>query len=296
MQINCQLIIDKKGRELRSHGDLSFPCACYHSGPNQGNVPWHWHEEIELVLVTGGKVQCAAGNQRFLLQKGDALFINSGIPHAVFQNDDESYEESDIVFHPRFIYGDVGSIFYEKYIAPMMQCTSLPCFCFQQDASWQTKAISFLKGAIDACTQKDSLYEFTVSSSLSHMISLLWQNQQEKILLTKQKPPILLERLKTMLDYIHSNFQQPIALDVLSAQATICKRECQRIFKAELGMTPTQYIEQYRLAAAIRLLSETDHNILEIGEQCGFQSASYFTMKFHERYGITPSVFRVSLK
>lgn len=294
MHTGCFMRVDEKGRELKNHGDLSFPCACYYSGSNQGNVPWHWHEEMELILVTKGKVQCAAGNLRFTLYEGDAFFVNTGIPHAVFQLSNSSYEESDIVFHARLVYGDIGSVFYNKYVAPLMQCNALSCFRFQQDIFWQKKAISFLEEAICACTEKGALYEFSVSNSLSQFLSILWQNQQEKILLTKQKPPILLERLKVMLDYIHLNYHHPITLETLACQANICKRECQRIFKAELGMAPTQYFEQYRLAAAVSLLSQSENNILEIGEACGFNSASYFTMKFQKRYGLTPSAFRAS--
>ena len=47
--INNTVRMDEKGRELQNHGNLAFPCAWYCSGPNQGDVPWHWHEEIELV-------------------------------------------------------------------------------------------------------------------------------------------------------------------------------------------------------------------------------------------------------
>lgn len=108
--INNTVRVDEKGRELQNHGNLAFPCAWYCSGPNQGDVPWHWHEEIELVYLSKGTLQCAVGNRRFPLRKGEALFINTGIPHAFFEESGIPYEESDIVFHPRLIYGDVGSL------------------------------------------------------------------------------------------------------------------------------------------------------------------------------------------
>ena len=105
--ISNPIRVDEKGRELLNHGSLAFPCAWYYSGANQGDVPWHWHEEIELVYLSRGTLQCSVGNQRFLLCAGDALFINTGIPHAFFEEPGIPYEESDIVFHPRLIYGDV---------------------------------------------------------------------------------------------------------------------------------------------------------------------------------------------
>lgn len=52
--ISNPIRVDEKGRELLNHGTLAFPCAWYYSGMNQGDVPWHWHEEIELVYLEPG--------------------------------------------------------------------------------------------------------------------------------------------------------------------------------------------------------------------------------------------------
>ena len=74
----------------------------------------------------------------------------------------------------------------------------------------------------------------------------------------------------------------------------LCKRECQRIFKTVLGLTPSQYFEQYRLSIAVSLLLNTQESIMEISGACGFQSPSYFAKLFRNRYGMTPSRFRTS--
>lgn len=91
-----------------------------------------------------------------------------------------------------------------------------------------------------------------------------------------------------------SHYQDPVTLDELSAQANICKRECQRVFKSVLGLTPSQYFEQYRLSLSVSLLLNTRESIIDISGKCGFQSPSYFTKVFHKRYGLTPTEFRAS--
>lgn len=290
--INNTVRVDEKGRELQNHGNLAFPCAWYCSGPNQGDVPWHWHEEIELVYLSKGTLQCAVGNRRFPLRKGEALFINTGIPHAFFEESGIPYEESDIVFHPRLIYGDVGSIFYEKYIVPLMRCPSMAGFAFRKDLDWQREAALSIKEAVTVCRTKPELYEFTVREALTNVFTLLLRHNSGELQQTEARSSFLMERVKRMLDYFHSHYQESISVEQLAKQANICKRECQRDFKKVLGLTPTQYFEQYRLAMSLRLLTESSCSIIEIADQCGFQSPSYFTKLFREKYGVTPTAFR----
>ena len=290
--INNTVRVDEKGRELQNHGTLAFPCAWYCSGPNQGDVPWHWHEEIELVYLSKGTLQCAVGNRRFPLRKGEALFINTGIPHAFFEESGIPYEESDIVFHPRLIYGDVGSIFYEKYMLPLMRCPSMAGFAFRKDLDWQREAALSIKEAVTVCRTKPELYEFTVREALTNVFTLLLRHNSGELQQTEARSSFLMERVKRMLDYFHSHYQESISVEQLAKQANICKRECQRDFKKVLGLTPTQYFEQYRLAMSLRLLTESSCSIIEIADQCGFQSPSYFTKLFREKYGVTPTAFR----
>ena len=290
--INNTVRVDEKGRELQNHGNLAFPCAWYCSGPNQGDVPWHWHEEIELVYLSKGTLQCAVGNRRFPLRKGEALFINTGIPHAFFEESGIPYEESDIVFHPRLIYGDVGSIFYEKYMLPLMRCPSMAGFAFRKDLDWQREAALSIKEAVTVCRTKPELYEFTVREALTNVFTLLLRHNSGELQHTEARSSFLMERVKRMLDYFHSHYQESISVEQLAKQANICKRECQRDFKKVLGLTPTQYFEQYRLAMSLRLLTESSCSIIEIADQCGFQSPSYFTKLFREKYGVTPTAFR----
>ena len=290
----CYLNIDRKGREMVNHGSPSFPCACYHTSSHQVDVAWHWHEEFELIYLNSGTVRCSAGDRRFLLHGGEAAFINAGVPHTLFQRLGEPYDEHDIVFHARLVYGEVGSVFYDKYLLPLLRCTALPGFKLSPEIPWQKEAISHLRLAVSCLLEKRDLYELSVRSALSAFLGLLWKENQNVIGPAALKPPASRERVQKMLDYFHSHYQDPVTLDELSAQANICKRECQRVFKSVLGLTPSQYFEQYRLSLSVSLLLNTRESIIDISGKCGFQSPSYFTKVFHKRYGLTPTEFRAS--
>ena len=54
----CCTELDENGRELNAHGTAAFPVACYHDQLEIDPVPWHWHEELEVLVVTEIAGQC----------------------------------------------------------------------------------------------------------------------------------------------------------------------------------------------------------------------------------------------
>ena len=48
----CRTVIDESARELLTHGTPAFPIACYHDDLRTEPVPWHWHEELEVLVVS----------------------------------------------------------------------------------------------------------------------------------------------------------------------------------------------------------------------------------------------------
>jgi AraC-like DNA-binding protein len=67
-----------------------------------------------------------------------------------------------------------------------------------------------------------------------------------------------------------------------------------RRFKAATGITLHTHVLQSRIAAARRLLSETDLPLKSIASQLGYNNVYFFSRQFSEMVGVTPGVFRKS--
>ena len=65
----------------------------------------------------------------------------------------------------------------------------------------------------------------------------------------------------------------------------------QRKLKSICGVTPGDYLRDYRLKKACKILLETDLRINEVAFMVGFNSASYFTKAFIKSYGMSPKEF-----
>ena len=70
----CNTTVDQTNRELVEHGTSIFPFACYHDDLSKGEVPWHWHDEWEAVVVSEGVCTIAAGKEKYLIHQGEGFF------------------------------------------------------------------------------------------------------------------------------------------------------------------------------------------------------------------------------
>ena len=65
-----------------------------------------------------------------------------------------------------------------------------------------------------------------------------------------------------------------------------------KFFKQQMGTGFIEYLNDYRLTMAERLLKSSDASVLEIAEQSGFDNLSYFNRIFKRKYGISPGKWR----
>ena len=115
----CNTETDSAGRELTVHGTAAFPIACYHDDLEAAPVPWHWHEELELLIASEGGVLAAAAGEKYTLAEGDGLFINAGVLHADWPLAVGRCRLHSVVFHPRLVGGSPDSVFWQKYLQPL---------------------------------------------------------------------------------------------------------------------------------------------------------------------------------
>lgn len=98
------------------------------------------------------------------------------------------------------------------------------------------------------------------------------------------------------LDIIHSQYEsKELSLNRISRQVFLSPAYICVKFKEATGKTLTQYLTEYRIEAAVRLLEDKSHKIQDIAEKVGFDSGSYFSKTFKKIKGVTPAEYRDGL-
>lgn len=92
--------------------------------------------------------------------------------------------------------------------------------------------------------------------------------------------------------YIDLHYTEMITVDNLVRHSNRSKSSLSSLFKAEMGMTITEYITQQRISHAKTLLHFSDKSLSEISEFLNFSSQSYFQNVFKKQVGVTPLEYR----
>ena len=77
----------------------------------------------------------------------------------------------------------------------------------------------------------------------------------------------------------------------LCQKFSISRSSLQALFRANLGMTPKQYISELKLNEAKKLISQHEHTISQVSDLLGFTSIHYFSRRFKSYFGIAPSEY-----
>lgn len=307
---DCAIHLDRNNRELQHHGTTEFPCVSYtasFSNENGDDIPWHWHDEMELIVVMDGCMKLDTPFHQYVLNCGEGIFINSGVLHyAVAAPACTIYS---IVFHPNLIYGNTRDVFYTKYIAPLTNDEQVDSVFIsavdgrsnyfsaadlQQLHSSFSKAYESLTYLQNGVSLQDGV-EFVIREKLSHICISMWSVYKNCFLQNAKTSSIHSMRSKIMMEYIHTNYAKALTLADIASSANISIRECLRCFQQTIKISPIQYLLKYRLTQATSLLqADYSKNITEIAFQCGFNNASYFTKTFILHFGMSPREYRKS--
>lgn len=92
------------------------------------------------------------------------------------------------------------------------------------------------------------------------------------------------------LDYIKEHYKNQVSLDRVAEHVGITTVYLSRLFKSEVGVGFSEYLQNYRLERAKELLL-TSNNIKEAALESGFHNYTYFLTQFKKRTGLTPSQY-----
>ena len=296
MSFEQLLPLDKNGKETIYYHNEILHYSLYPSLDTPlvySDIPWHWHDAFEFGFVISGTVLYRTNHCAFTLQAGDAIFINSGIPHALYPLEPRKALRFETQFFDReFLAGTPGSLIDLKYIEPVRKTRQLEAFpLYACDPDSRVFSEKLLLCA-SLAKEKSEFFEMRLRSVFSELWELIYTRAEAE---KKAVPQNVSERnhlIKQLLSYVQEHFAEQITVLEIANSAHISERECFRVFRNYLGITPIDFLQACRLQEAQKMLIYSEKSILEIALECGFGNSSYFGKRFKAVHRITPNQYR----
>lgn len=152
-------------KQLTEHGTKDYPilisCGLTLS-LDRGIVSWHWHNDFELTYVESGHLEFSVGSDTFILNPGEAIFINSKSLHQVKPLKNEKPIYYSYAFAPELICESMESLISTKYILPIIHNSNFPYYIFHNSIAWEKNCLLNIHKLNNAASSQNISREFKV--------------------------------------------------------------------------------------------------------------------------------------
>lgn len=279
-------------QEKIPHGDPLFPYITYPcSIPlDFSHVPLHWHDEMEIIYIKKGIGSITVDFSQYMVTAGTIALILPGQLHSIGQYGQESMEYENIIFHPNILISKKTDTCSSNYLCPLFSgSTGIPLL-FAPGSPCYDEIAACIDANDEICGTNPPGYQLFIKSQLFRLFYLLYNR------LCPAEPsrsrPKALEKMKLILKYVENHYMNKITIADAAEASGVSPSHFMRYFKNTMGTSFIDYLNEYRLTMASRLLVSSDSSILAIASEVGFENLSYFNRTFKKRFALTPSAYR----
>lgn len=251
----------------------------------------HRHNEIELNFLESGAITYIFGATRTPMKVGDFALFWAAIPHQIVEAEEQSVLYTLTIPLASFLQwqlpnGIVQDIICGKFV-------SGPSTVEDQSALIVLKRWYTDLGRRTVEHQRIVLLEV---EAYLHRFALHMQTENTLPVLPTQEQAIAhmheLNKIEQMACFIADHYTEPLRIKEIARRVNLHPSYAMSLFRKAFGISMLDYITQYRLAHAQRLLITTDANASEIALASGFGSVSRFYAAFKSAYGQAPRKYR----
>lgn len=252
---------------------------------------WHFHPEVELVYVQGGTGKRHIGKHLSYFNDGDLILMGAYLPHYGFTDRLTGNSSETVV---QFKQDFLGESFFD---IPEMNGV-------KQLLELAKKGIAFYGSTKEQVGKKiESLAFAGQFGRLLGLIEILNDLAQSKEYTVLNAEGVAMavdtkdnDRMNDIYSFIRSHFKEHISLDQIADKVNMTVPAFCRYFKKISRKTFTQFVNEYRVVHASKLLAETSLSITEVSFESGFNNFSHFNKSFKSFTSKSPSAYRKEFK
>ncbi|MAV04326.1 MAG: AraC family transcriptional regulator [Flavobacteriaceae bacterium] len=254
--------------------------------PKEKHQKWHYHPEIELVYVNNGSGKRQVGLNLSNYNDGLLILVGSNLPHTGFTDYfDKSRKEVVIQFKEDFIGDSIKKVFEFKNILSLIK-TSEKGIVFNGEIKKKI-GLAMLGLQYETNFQK-------IITLITILNDLSMSNDYEILNISNYNIDGINEndRIKKAFNFIKENYKNDVLLKEIANEVHMTVPSFCRYFKSQTNKTFIEFLIEYRINNALKLLTHTEKDIKNISFECGFNNYSHFNRSFKKINSISPSDYR----
>ncbi len=252
---------------------------------------WHFHPEYEIVYISNGRGKRHIGDHISYYEDGDLIFLGPNLPHFGFT--EELFEEHvEIVVQMKEDF--LGQDFLGK---PEMDAIRRLFHLSRQGISFGKETKEEIGRRLQQMMKQptfDRLLELL--AALQVMARATDQKMLNATGFALEVNAQDQKRMEAVYGYVEENFQEEVNLDEAAARVNMTVPAFCRYFKKLTRKTFSQFVNEFRIAHACRLLGDENRTIAAVSFDSGFNNLSHFNRQFKSITGSSPRDYRKNLR
>ena len=146
---------------------------------------------------------------------------------------------------------------------------------------------------IEEASNRQAGYEFVLESLCAQItVNLLRRAKTNLPASAGKRNYAEKENINRVIIFLNEQYNSDFSLEDVARLANLSPYHFIRVFKAQTGKTPYEYLLEIKLAKARELLRFSNHTITEVCCRCGFKNPGHFSVVFKRKVGVSPSEYR----
>lgn len=252
-------------------------------------VPIHWHDEFEIIYVKKGCGVISLDFEEHYAEAGDIIIVLPGQLHSISQYENYAMEYENIIFSLEMLISRYSDNLEAEFFSPLITGRILFNHIVERDNPLYYQLSSCLNRADKICASFPKGYELVIKSCLFEFFYIIRSNSE---FTPADRTDKNLEKIKEIIKYIEDNFSKPLTVEEVANVSGFSESHFMRFFRKATGKPFINYLNDYRLSMASRMLLSSNDKIIDIATECGYDNLSYFNRIFKKKYQKTPSSYR----
>ena len=257
--------------------------TCFRYDKKNFEMPWHFHPQHELTFIEESIGTKFIGDYVGNYSPGELVLLRSNLPHCWKNQLHKEGNSKSVVI--QWNKGIIPKIPELASIHSMLNIAS-------RGIIFSTSTVTPFVDVLLKLPELDSDDLYLQLTSMLLGLSKCSYRTLSKVSFTDDISTEYSGRMTKIYDFVAANYDRKIYLRELAELANMSEQSFSRFFTKMMGRPFFNFLNEYRINMAARMLLDTDDAVAEIGFASGYESLPFFHRQFNKFKGCTPLAYQ----